>query len=85
MLLEHGRGIFHRNGRYVIHTRMNTDSFGWGAYTTDFFDEIKPEHKGICAMLDAARNEGSHESSLDGVGHAFYYGNQCPSYYIHGD
>jgi hypothetical protein len=74
-------------GKYIVRVRQDTDgpiNYGWNSYSVDDFDEIKPEHKGHCALLDAARgNQGDKDiAKLKDIGMAFYYDECPPSYYL---
>jgi hypothetical protein len=44
-------------------------------YMTDTWDEIKEEHKGVCALLDATEPDDHNNVYIPGVGHASYYPN----------
>jgi hypothetical protein len=81
--------------RYVIYL-MNGDAY-LECYITDTFDDIKPEHKDACALLDTVR-EVSPEMALRkppmeggtlvgyaklvGVGRAQYYSTFPPVYHL---
>jgi hypothetical protein len=51
----------------------------YGAMT---WEEIKPEHRGVVALLDAARNDGGLGETivLKGVGTAIYFEYYLPNY-----
>jgi hypothetical protein len=72
--------------RYVVYLSIVHAS---GGYAVDTWDEIKPEHQPLCALLDAASYTADKESyaivsiaKILGVGEAKYYRNQPPVYYL---